>query len=873
RDLLETYVEVQLPQGLKMVNDDIGGSQDGSGEIDTHFGRVRVVTGPLRRGESEKVLLKLVVGLDIASPQTSIKAAAFGFAQSEKVHTPTITKKITLGEGPFVQTTPRTQIDSHVLVPVGETTVLELLVKPEIQTGPPPPFVKEDSTAGRVQRSGLVGVSEALTLHMGSLDNHRMRLRLDSGEQVLEGGLWHHSLYRNGLPDSELAIGGIQGAARLGEGLVLRGFYGVLDNWPIHSLHPANNTAGPFPLKTVAAPNGKIDCRLISWDEVEQKWHVESPVSPQIDHDAGIFTLARPVKEYNAAGRRQYIAVSYEGQKLGSGFTWKELSLEMAAGGRSLTGSYLETGEQGEIKLAALTGILAEEKLRMHAKLGCLLGENPQVLGRAVENSAPGRCAWQIAGALEVLPQMRLGGAWSLDSIGLGEFSSLTLDRTNLQDDMQADQREQKLDDLMIQLEDWFSGQKQVLNTQVSTYLPLGKEWIRILCAEVDLGDGWSASLLTQKAGLLIKDEAEPHLVEQTASKGWEKSIAFQTDDLTKWRLGCGQRTNTKITDQTHGHSQEESQYGFLSISSTGKQFEWDGSLTLSQNRHLQNKSFNPLGVSASFSASYECGSLKPYIRSTHELAPTKGKEANKPHGRELTLGVQAEVGPRWQLDLAHSHSERQERQAQVVSMKTNYQLSAHWVLFSNIKWEPFEGGIGLRGKSPSGVTLDLVWNRPNPVDKGRGLPKTLDEFTLSLAQSTSKGCLTKQEIALKTTVEAGKCSAWEIRGEGDWRLSKSWEAWLFGAYKETAGNNPIITRQCIVRLSRRLNKQWAGFGQIGSWQQLDKREIGYSLGLSRSISSNAALAVGCTWQDSKDVSTGGLLSAAPGLFIQVFAR
>ena len=114
----------------------------------------------------------------------------------------------------------------------------------------------------------------------------------------------------------------------------------------------------------------------------------------------------------------------------------------------------------------------------------------------------------------------------------------------------------------------------------------------------------------------------------------------------------------------------------------------------------------------------------------------------------------------------------------------------------------------------------------------------------------------------------------WEVAGEALFEPNDLWQIWVHGAAKmaqsDFTGN--LSTRQGIIRLSRRLRPKLAGFVQIGGWQQVQKKELGSSLGLSYEFASGLNLTMGYTWPVFQE-SQVGLLSVRPGLFLQLFAH
>lgn len=58
----------------------------------------------------------------------------------------------------------------------------------------------------------------------------------------------------------------------------------------------------------------------------------------------------------------------------------------------------------------------------------------------------------------------------------------------------------------------------------------------------------------------------------------------------------------------------------------------------------------------------------------------------------------------------------------------------------------------------------------------------------------------------------------------------------------------------------------------MGGWQQMHKKELGSSLGLSYEVVPGLNVTMGYTWPVFQ-ASQGGLLSVNPGLFLQLFAH
>lgn len=918
RDLLDTVVTLTNPPGFTYGGSDVGTGMLEVVEAGISPCEIHWTTGFLKQGESRHAKIWYVVGPDVPMGNAIIRGQASGFATFEKVVTPTISREVKVTKGPFIATSPPSQADCHVVLPLGDTGFFEVLLEPGAGLDNYSLPFQEPVVPKYIERNPLVSVSRPYELQTGPLTGHALRMRLDGSSQVAEGGMWRHTLNGWGFAGNEISIVGVKAATKLDDGSVLRSFYGMPQSWPIYSLHPADNTSGPFALPSAPMPWGRIDVKIISWDATSKTWQEEGQVLFRIDHTTGALTLGRAVGAFNPMGQRQYILVIYEGHKRGSKLAWKEIGWAKYGPSWGLAAGYLEAGDRGHIKLATLSGSLREDRFRLEANLRTLLGAKPRFglkpwgiwpSGMWVDDldgdanreqvrcdemhkqtgagQRHGRTAWQIIGALEPHPQIRIGGGWSMDSAKLGDFGSLTTPYKGRQDITRSQNPlgyegggGEGLDDLLLSLEvELLKVQRGMGPKVLSMPLARGKQWSRVLGGEVDLGDRWRGSLRTSKSSLVVPRDAPPFEVERDIAKGWEQKFTYTGRDLPSWSLGYGQK-ETGFNGTTE---KDKSHYGFLSVGGYMERLDWGAKLTLSQSRIPYSSSdAHPIEVTAKFRAQYEAGKLSPYVQGSHQIAkdPTGAHQGQSQE--DWMMGVEGRVSDQLRIDVAHIQKQDGKSSKEQLALQAAYEFGPGWSLLGTCQWpigkakdesHPWQGNVRLRGEIGLKSVLDVGWGRT--PRQGAITDTTMDEVSIGVKTQKEQGALPYSVIRLDSTLHEGTWIAWELQGEGAWRLGGSWEAWAYGAHKQVTHNKigKVATRQGVVRLSRRLTEKVAGFGQLGAWQQLGRGEVGYSLGMSYGLSPNMAIAAGYTWADEQRAQDTGFLSVRPGVFVQVFAR
>ena len=218
----------------------------------------------------------------------------------------------------------------------------------------------------------------------------------------------------------------------------------------------------------------------------------------------------------------------------------------------------------------------------------------------------------------------------------------------------------------------------------------------------------------------------------------------------------------------------------------------------------------------------------------------------------------------------------------ETVSLVARYVLWEDWILRGQGEWltstgdrgGPYwQGGIELEANLDRDMALDLGWRRSQRSDSA-GVRQWVDAFHLDVNQRRPGNTCYEKRLHLGTSLWEGKLHGLEMAGEALLKPDELWEIWGYGATKmaKAHGIGNIFTHQGILRLARRLKSRLAGFVQIGGWQQPQRSELGYSLGLSCELAQGLHLAAGYTWPIHQSESEGGLLSVKPGVFIQLFA-
>ena len=882
RELLDTIGEIELPAGFAYIKGlCAAGKVYASQNNKEPATKIRWEVGLLKEGTSTEAEIWILVGLD-ANRKDRIQARAIGYGVSEAIKTQTVSKMVEVTAGPFVATSPQSGLDSHLLIPLGSDVTLEAKIEPEsVSTNPsfpsqPVPLEKH------LERNPLVPLAEPLLLSLGKFPAHGLRLRLEGREWAMEGGTWTHSLPQSPLVAKEVPIAGIQGATRIGT-MVLRGFYGAPQMWPVFDLYPANNTSGPFALSMDVPQQGSVDVTILSWDPLLDRWQEEAPVLFRVDYARGLITLGRAVSTHNSQGLKQYILVTYAGGNSIKDIVWKEIDLAFDQPQWGISASYLETGVGGQLKLVGLRGRINDEKFQLQGDIQTNLQSEPSPwadltgllssshkIGRG---SSTEKSAWQLVAALEIYPGVRVGGGWGHRGLGYGGFWGVTA--------LDANKKWSLTDDSVHRL---------VL--QIREHL-MKKPQSQAIGFEADLTSGWTTSLLIKKEKLSMAKDIEAPLAGGIV-EGWEQRLYYQGVGLPQWILAYGRQ-------RTHYSSQEDkNHYGLLQVQGKMEDLNWNAKVSLNQNlSDMATNVDNPIGAVAELGVKYGKGKLQPHIQCRQGIALVGKTDLSQGGFEEWALGIDGDVTENLNLSLVHtnrqglgkanseSSSISQESasfaSSEGVSLTARYALWENWSLRGVGKWSAsdqkssskshWQGSLELEGELDGGISLDMGWARTQRSVQAKA-GKWIDQLSLGVSQGESSGTYGKKKLHFATSLVDGKMATWEMAGEVLFQTNDIWEIWMHGATKMAQSDftGSLSTSQGIVRLSRRFKPKLAGFVQMGGWQQMHKKELGSSLGLSYEVVPGLNVTMGYTWPVFQ-ASQGGLLSVNPGLFLQLFAH
>ena len=901
RDLLEVICEVELPAGFTLME---GTESKGQVHAKSKGGdpgnRVLWEVGPLREGESVEAAIWLLVGLDTPADGALIKAQATGYGSLQKVETQMVAKQVEVAPGPFMATTPRTLVDGHLILPLGPDVLMEVRMEPDKAiAGPGLPF-EVTKPEKYIDRSPLVSIADPMPLVLGSSLPHKLRLRLEGSNWAMEGGSWKHSLPQ---PLQEVSLIGIQGARRLGA-LILRGFYGTPQAWPSFCLYPANNTSGPFELPSPFPIADSVNVQILSYDPVRGVWHEEPPVLFRVDHVKGAVTLGRAIGAYNPRGQRQYVLVTYSEGPSAKNMAWTEVEAVLEQPGWEVAASYLQAGTRGELRLAGLRSQIVGQGLHLKGSVQTTLasklstGLDLDAVLPPVDNVKPSRVytlrdksAWQLLAALEMHPGLRVGGGLSQEGSVYTGFWGLTTKGAK----KDAAQGKKGLGRLVQNLEEQLTlalpGAKR---GQDSLTIP-DKRWeAKALGLEFDLASGWTTSLVMHKEELV---ESKPGTAKPTTGKGtsgWVQRLHFEAAGLPRWSLGYGQLVTNHLSHKGKHH------YGFVEVQGKVQAVEWDAKLSLIEenSKDMTSKGKSPIQVVAEVGAAFEKGTMRPHINVRQGASVVDDSRQSLGGFEEWVIGIDSRLTDKLEVSLAHLSKKELESNAsnlrkeantkqassgkETVSLVARYVLWEDWILRGQGEWltstgdrgGPYwQGGIELEANLDRDMALDLGWRRSQRSDSA-GVRQWVDAFRLDVNQRRPGNTCYEKRLHLGTSLWEGKLHGLEMAGEALLKPDELWEIWGYGATKmaKAHGIGNIFTHQGILRLARRLKSRLAGFVQIGGWQQPQRSELGYSLGLSCELAQGLHLAAGYTWPIHQSESEGGLLSVKPGVFIQLFA-
>ncbi|NLY52627.1 MAG: hypothetical protein GX063_06930 [Firmicutes bacterium] len=932
KDLLGAVVEVLIPQGFAYVGGKAARGRIGIDEKDGARGsgtKLKWEAGPLRQGESLQAEVWVLAGLDVLPRSAKVQAQAAGFTEARKLDTGRISRLVEVTSGGFIAASPRTTIDAHLSIPLAKQASLELRLEPDSAAAYPGPPFGADQEQGKQHRNPLVSTAEPLTITLGDLPPHGLRIRSEGVNWAVEGGSWRHFLPPGRLPIDELAIAGVQGALRRGD-VVFRGFYGVPEAWPHFKLFPADNTSGPFALSKPLPSHGSVDVRVLSWDSQRGVWQEEAPVIYRVDYSRGTVTLGKAVSSHNARGDRQYILIIYtQSGPAGENIIWKEASMTLTKPKLEFMGSYVEVGDELGLKLAGIRGRFIDSNLILQGSLQTTLestlvaGLEALVQDGSQGRQAPGdksspasRSAWQLIGAVEVYPGLRVGGGWGGEGREYTGFWGVT----SQEGGGGASLVGSSLTRLVQNLWDQLSSSGPTAQLGMGPLALAEKESRRwALGMEVDLSENWWASFTAKKeesSGRIGNASGNQvgslHGAKAEVSTGWEQRVTYEAEGLPRWSLGYGRKA-------AESFKKEQSHYGLIEADGKVENLEWRGRIFLIQNlagdggnRSLEGE--RPIQAVAELSAKYGGGRFRPRIGGRLGASLIGGDRFTQRDFQEWSIGLDGDINDHLKVSIAHTDRYRFsgiggthgvadygisaaakdsgsdtrlqpgiDDYSQAVSLSARYSKKENWSLSGMGEWvrddgdnQPsWQGSMELETRLDSNLTLKLCWsgteeNLPFQGDTNRWL----DRFTLTLSQEGDEGPWRKREVLLGASLEGTKVLAWDVGAEGTLRL-EPWEIWTWAAVKsvESPLTGQLVTKQGVLRLSRRLKEPWSGFLQLGSWQQLDKAEIGCSLGVSCEVTQGFSITAGYTWPIRWEGSKGGYLSIQPGLFVQLFAR
>ncbi|NMB46871.1 MAG: hypothetical protein GX998_10755 [Firmicutes bacterium] len=897
RDLEEVIGEMTVPAGFAYV-----GSQGETGRIYTRQagsdsgGRIAWEVGPLGEGASAQAELWFLVGLDAAGRDSHIRARAIGHGAWGTVETEAVSKMVEVTAGPFIATSPRNLVDSHFVVPIGSDVSIEVEIEPHPAVAEPSIPFQDMQLERHIDRNPLVPVAEPLMLAGDWLHSHRLRFRLEGSEWAVEGGSWEHDSPQQQLSVGKFPIAGLQGATRFGP-LVVRGFYGIPRMWPVFSLYPADNTSGPFALPKPLPLHGSVKAEIVSWDPIRGVWREEPSVLFRVDYAQGALTLGRAVGAHNSRGERQYILITYVGGTDTKGLGWKEAAVSMTHPGWGVVVNYLETGVNGQIRLMGMRGQITNDRWRLHGSLQTAVGDKASPWFDVTAALRPdcqttdasalsSRSAGKLVVALEIHPGMRLGGGWGHEGVMHSGSWGIT------SEDIRTARADQPLDKLAFKIREQLTGMSPRTRQGVGPLAVVGKQsQTRAIAAEVDLVGGWMASFMARKEEL-SRQGNEMESKQGDSIQRWEQRLNYQAVGLPHWSLGYGQQVAHYSADENKSH------YGLLEVEGELPNLEWGAQLALTQNLtgEVMNKAGQPIKAVAGFSARYGKGKLRPYVNGRQGSSPVLAGNRTPSSFEEWTVGIESDVTENLEVSVAHSNKRASDgtirvagsreqsyttSRSETLSLAARYAFlekwsvrgSGEWVTNSGGGWDKpqWRGSIELEGKLDGGILLELGWARSQRLGALRA-GQWVDQLQLDVQQLPYRAG-SEAKLVVGTSLVEGNLEGWEVISETVLELNNLWEAWARATVKAVNNNltGTLITQQGIIRLSRRLSPRLAGFVQIGGWQQIDKAELGYSLGLSYQIVPGLNWITGYTWP----INHGhpGFLSVKPGVFVQLFAH
>ena len=189
----------------------------------------------------------------------------------------------------------------------------------------------------------------------------------------------------------------------------------------------------PLPYPNPLPSHGSVDVRVLSWDSQRGSLAGGSPGDLSSRLFSGTVTLGKAVSSHNARGDRQYILIIYtQSGSAGENIIWKEASMTLTKPKLEFMGSYVEVGDELGLKLAGIRGRFIDSNLILQGSLQTTLestlvaGLEALVQDGSQGRQAPGdksspasRSAWQLIGAVEVYPGLRVGGGWGGEGRGI----------------------------------------------------------------------------------------------------------------------------------------------------------------------------------------------------------------------------------------------------------------------------------------------------------------------------------------------------------------------------------------------------------------------------------------------------------------------
>ncbi len=923
RDLLAAAAEVILPPGFTWVGSKAEVGRTERGEAFGGQTSVKWEIGSLRQGESRQLELWVLAGLDVCPGMSVVEALAVGFTATEKLDGGRVSRPVEITSGRFTAASPRSTVDAHVSLPLGGSASLELELKPDPAAAYPPPPLRTEVKKEKEQRNPLVPISEPLAVNIGELPPHRLRVRVEGDGWAVEGGSWRHFLPAGRLPIDELTVAGVSGAVKNGD-VVFRSFYGVPETWPYFRLIPADNTSGPFPLPKTLSGSGTIDVKVLSWDERRGVWQEEAPVLYRVDYSRGTITLGRAVSSHNPRGDRQYVLITHTHFGLQEDAVWKEAGVAVTKDKVVFFGSLMEVGEKGsELQLAGLRGRFVDRCFVLQGSWQTVLRNGLTALEKSLlpksgkekplGKSIASRSAWQLIGAVEIYPGLRIGGGWGEEGSEYMGFWGLTGGEEG------APLAESRLAGLVNNL--WH----QLASTQARVQegqgpLISGKGGTRrwALGLEADLAESWRTSFTAKREELA----GESNNTAGSGSGGfyepagqiftqWEQRLTYEAEGLPRLSLGYGHKAAESL-------AREKSRYGLLEAEGTVAKLQWRGQISLIQDLSggggdRGREGEQPIQAVAELSAKYGGERFQPHITGRLGKSVIGGASPTQRDFEEWSIGLDGKLNDHLVVSIVHTDryqfcdksrppqetdiipssaavekassdkgsSTDIDSYSQAVALSARYSKGESWSLTGTGEWTRSDGGgfqrqgsLELETSLGCNFALQLCWSGGEEFLPFQAETQWVDRFTLTLRQEEPDGLWTNRQVLVGTSLKGAKALAWEAAAEGALHL-KPWEVWSRAVVKSVS--NPLVgqlvTKQGILRLSRQLKEHLAGFVQLGAWQQLEKAELSCSLGVSWEVVPGISIAAGYTWPLFWEGWESGYLSVRPGLFAQLFAR